>query len=43
MGIKNLNTLILQYCKKSINTKHLSEYKKKKIKNIKNNKNIYGY
>jgi len=42
MGIKNLNTLILQYCKKSINTKHLSEYKKKKIA-IDANVYIYKY
>ena len=42
MGIKNLNTLILQYCEKSINTKHLSEYKKKKVA-IDANVYIYKY
>ena len=30
MGIKNLNTLILQYSNKSVNYRHLSDYDKKK-------------
>lgn len=42
MGIKNLNTLILQCTKNSVNKKHLSEYSNKKVA-IDANVYIYKY
>ena len=42
MGIKNLNTLILQYGGNSVNKKHLSEYNGKKIA-IDANVYVYKY
>lgn len=42
MGIKNLNTLILQYSNKSVNYRHLSDYDKKKVA-IDANVYIYKY